>query len=161
MKKASNLRRPSVLFQCDLRSTNRKIGSAPLIYPYSAAIITPAITLPAWSVAALPYKSHAAPGWDSAVISTAIVRGAGDNATGRRGSTGSARATGRITWSRTVGDFSNEVCSAASIDPYATLIVAPAVALAANSVASLVHHAYSISRVCAAIVAVPVIGGAS
>jgi hypothetical protein len=120
------------------RSANDKVRTAAAIYPDATAIVSPAIALRASCIAALAHHLNAAArvGWT--VISSAIVRRAGDGLATAWTSgtiTGTARASGTI-----AAASDDKVRAAAAVYPDTTAIKSPGGTLDATRIAALAHH---------------------
>ncbi len=145
-------------------SAQRKISPASTVYPDAALIVAPAVALLAGRPASLPHQSHPATGISLTILAVTVVGRAGNDVVDRtRRPDWRARSagSGRITRTRSRAvsrDSDKEVSSASAIHPYASAIVAPAIALLAGRAASLIHQAYAISCISCAVVSVAIVG---
>jgi hypothetical protein len=119
-----------------------EVCSTPAIHPDLASVETPGLALDAWRPATLVHHSDAAAGISAAVVSLAIVGGAGDLPAAVRVATTTAAvipiAAAAITTAKP------KVGAAAPVDPDAASVVSPRLPLDAWRSAALVNQAHAI-----------------
>jgi hypothetical protein len=132
-----------------------ELSAASTVYPQATAICSPGLSLNAGRTADLAGQDNVvgiAAVRDRAIVATAIVRGAG-----KRPAATSTPVTAITT---TVASSGDEFGAASAIDPYAPVVIAPALTLIAGGTADLTAESHSPLCIDIAVVTFSIIGGA-